>query len=73
MSKSCDGLLQDFVRCLLESDCVKVTVISVLGFETVYDYITTCECMKRVLTTTGRLQQRCLKRIPMHARRRGGP
>ena len=24
MSKSCQGLLQEFVRCLLNSDCVKV-------------------------------------------------
>lgn len=24
MSKSCQGLLQEFVRCLLDTDCVKV-------------------------------------------------
>ncbi len=26
MSKSCQGLLQEFVRCLLDSDCVKASV-----------------------------------------------
>jgi hypothetical protein len=28
MSKSCQGLLQEFVRCLLNSDCVKVQQLS---------------------------------------------
>lgn len=30
MSKSCQGLLQEFVRCLLNSDCVKVQQLLLL-------------------------------------------
>jgi hypothetical protein len=31
MSKSCEGLLKEFARCLLDSDCVKVRPLGSLG------------------------------------------
>lgn len=42
MSKSCEGLLKEFARCLLDSDCVKVRPLGFVSLGSYYLWIVDC-------------------------------